>query len=69
LKETSKDQKIWEELQQQRDSKGLKVNECVIQNATFITADPGHKRWMNHADPRRNKDSTWTKKGGKSHFG
>jgi len=30
------------ELQKQLDSKGLKVKEGVIQDAIFITADPGH---------------------------
>jgi len=30
------------ELQKQLDSKGLKVKEGVIQDAAFITADPGH---------------------------
>jgi len=44
LKETGKDQKIWEELQQQLDSKGLKVKEGIVQDATFITADPGHQK-------------------------
>jgi IS5 family transposase len=44
LKETGKDQKIWEELQGQIDSKGLKVKEGIVQDAAFITADPGHKK-------------------------
>jgi len=44
LIETGKDEVIWEELQKQIDSKGLKVKEGVIQDATFITADPGHQR-------------------------
>ena len=73
LKETGKDEKIWEELQRQIDSKGLKVKEGVIQDATFITADPGHQKVDEPRGPqaktRRNKDGTWTKKGGKSHYG
>jgi len=73
LLETGKDQEIWRELQKQLDSKGLKVKEGVIQDATFITADPGHapvdKPRGPEAKTRRNKDGTWTKKGNKSHFG
>jgi len=73
LNETGKDEKIWEELQRQMDSKGLKVKEGVIQDATFITADPGHQKVDEPRGPeaktRQNKDGTWTKKGGKSHFG
>jgi IS5 family transposase len=42
LIETGNDEKIWEELQRQLDSKGLKVKKGVVQDATFITADPGH---------------------------
>ncbi|GAB4315519.1 MAG: hypothetical protein Kow0019_15690 [Methanobacteriaceae archaeon] len=68
-----KDEKIWEELQRQIDSKGLKVKEGVIQDATFITADPGHQRVNEPRGPsaktRRNKDGEWTKKNGKSYLG
>jgi len=42
LAETGKDQEIWRELQKQLDSKGLRAKEGVIQDAAFITADPGH---------------------------
>jgi len=73
LIETGKDEKIWEELQRQIDSKGLKVKEGVVQDATFITADPGHKKVDEPRGPeaktRRNKDGDWTKKGGKFHYG
>jgi len=73
LSETGKDKEIWEELQRQIDSKGLKVKEGVIQDATFITADPGHKKADEprgpEAKPRRNKDGKWAKKGGKSYYG
>ena len=50
----------------QMDIKGFKVNEGVIQDATFITADPGHEKADKPRGPsaktRRNKDGTWTKK-------
>jgi IS5 family transposase len=70
---TGKDEIIWEELQRQIDAKGLKIKEGVIQDATFITADPGHKKVDKPRGPeaktRRNKEGEWTKKGGKSHYG
>lgn len=73
LIDTGKDERIWEELQRQIDSKGLKVKEGVIQDATFITADPGHQRINEPRGPavktRRNKDGEWTKKHGKSYYG
>ena len=41
LIETGKDKEIWKELQRQLDTQGLRVKKGVIQDATFITADPG----------------------------
>jgi len=35
---------LWKELQRQMDEKGFKVVEGTIQDATFITSDPGRKR-------------------------
>ena len=73
LIDTGKNERIWEELQRQIDSKGLKVKEGVIQDATFITADPGHQRVNEPRGPeaktRRNKEGEWAKKNGKSHYG
>jgi IS5 family transposase len=73
LIDTGKDERIWEELQQQIDNKRFKVKEGVIQDATFITADPGHKKVEEPRGPtaktRRNKDGEWTKKNGKSYYG
>ena len=64
---------IWNELQRQLDEKGLKIRKGVIQDATFITADPGHATAGtsrgDDAKTRRNKEGTWTKKGKKSYFG
>ena len=42
LAKTGKDKAIWEELQRQLDVKGLEIRKGTIQDATFITADPGH---------------------------
>ena len=60
-------------MQRQLDSKGLKVKKGVIQDATFITSNPGHakadKPRGDDAKTRRSKDGTWTKKNSKSYFG
>jgi len=73
LAESGRDKLIWAELQRQLDEKGLKVRKGVVQDATFITADPGHapadKPRGEEAQTRRSRDGTWTKKGGKSSFG
>ena len=44
LVETGRDRLVWEELQRQLDEKGLRVKTGVVQDATFITSDPGHAR-------------------------
>ncbi len=73
LIETGKDKEIWKELQRQLDTQGLRVKKGVIQDATFITADPGHakadKPRGGEAKTRRSKDGTWAKKNSKSYFG
>jgi len=73
LTKTGKDQAIWAELQRQLDALGLGVKQGVAQDATFITADPGHakadKPRGEEAETRRSKDGTWAKKGSKSYFG
>jgi IS5 family transposase len=72
LKEKNKYEAIWQELQRQLDSKGLIVKEGSIQDATFITSDPGrsgNKPRGEEAKTRRSKDGTWAKKGDELHFG
>jgi IS5 family transposase len=72
LKEKNKYEAIWQELQSQLDSKGLIVKEGSIQDATFITSDPGrsgNKPRGDEARTRRSKDGTWAKKGDELHFG
>jgi len=70
LKERGKDKEIWNELKRQLDSKGLKIKKGLIQDASIITADPGHakadKPRGDEAKTRRSKDGTWNKKGNKS---
>jgi hypothetical protein len=66
LAKTDKDKAIWKELQRQLDAKRLEIRKGTIQDATFITADPGHAStntpWGDIAKTRRSKDGTWTKK-------
>jgi len=73
LAETGKDQAVWAELQRQLDAKGLRVRKGVVQDATFITADPGHakadKPRGTEAKTRRSRDGSWTRKGNRSYFG
>lgn len=72
LAETGTDRLIWEELQRQLDEKGLKVRKGVVQDASFITSDPGHaaadKPRGEEARTRRSREGTWAKKGAKSFF-
>jgi IS5 family transposase len=62
LIKAGKDQEIWKELNRQLDAKGLTVRKGVVQDATFITADPGHAKADeprgDGAKTRRSKDGT-----------
>ena len=64
---------LWSDLQQHLDARGLTIRRGVIQDATFITADPGHAKADtprgDQARTRRSRDGTWAKKGKKSQFG
>ncbi|MCX6696135.1 MAG: IS5 family transposase [Methanoregula sp.] len=64
---------IWQELQRQENAMGLKIKKGTIQDATFITTDPGHapadKPRGDLARTRRSKERTWTKKNSTSYFG
>src|SRR5512136_2418327 len=69
LKEKELLNAIWQELQRQLAAKGLTVKEGGIQDAPFITSDPGrsgNKKRGDEARTRRSKDGTWAKKGGNS---
>jgi len=73
LAESGRDKLVWDELQRQLDLKGLRVKKGVVQDASFITSDPGHasadKPRGTEARTRRSRDGSWTMKGGKSYFG
>jgi IS5 family transposase len=64
---------IWEEFLNQLRAKGYEVKKGVIQDATFITSDPGHAKSDvprgKEAKTRRSRDGEWAKKGNKSYFG
>jgi IS5 family transposase len=66
LTKNQKEDSIWIELQRQIDKLGLTINRGMIQDATFITSDPGHakqdKPRGEEAKTRRSKDGTWAKK-------
>ena len=65
IAKTGKDSAIWDELQRQLDTKGLKIKKGMIQDATFIQSDPGHAKADtprgDEAKTRRSKDGTWSK--------
>jgi IS5 family transposase len=73
LAESGRDREVWDELQRQLDMKGLRVKKGVVQDATFITSDPGHapadKPRGGEARTRRSRDGSWTKKGSRSYYG
>jgi len=70
---TGKETAIWDEFQRQLDEQGLTIKRGVMQDASFITADPGHASADiprgEQARTRRSRDGTWAKKGSKSYFG
>jgi len=74
LSETDLHDKIWNELNRQLEKKGIQYSKGVIQDATFITANPGKTNSgmgdRGRGQPTtRNEDASWTKKNGKSFFG
>jgi IS5 family transposase len=73
LKEDDKLEAIWDEFVNQLRAKGYDVKKGVIQDATFITSDPGHAKSDvprgGEAKTRRSRDGEWAKKGNKSFFG
>src|SRR3989338_7781095 len=84
LKEKGIDAKIWAELQKQIDSKGYKIEKGVIQDAAFIEADLGKKRYYKEKQAKKHgekieytekqkqhidKDGSFSVKQGQVHFG
>ena len=74
LAEDDMTDKIWHELQRQIKEKNITVEKGVIQDATFIVAEPGKTdSGMDNrgqaAKTSRSRDGSWTKKNEKSYFG
>jgi IS5 family transposase len=73
LADSGNDVEIWNDLQRQLDAMNLKVKKDIIQDASFITSDPGHAKKDtprgDNAKTRRSRDGSWAKKGTKSYFG
>lgn len=84
LKEAGKEQKIWNALQHQLNQKGYVIKKGVIQDACFIEADFGRKRYYHEKKAEKNgetveytekqeqhmdKDGTFAVKHGQVHFG
>lgn len=65
---------IWAELHRQLSAHGITVSKGKVQDASFVTADPGKTRSGKDGRGReaatsRQADATWTKKNQKSVFG
>jgi transposase, IS5 family len=84
LKEEGIDTLIWSEVQQQLDEKGFKVEKGTIQDAAFIEADLGKKRYHKEKKARKNgekieytkkqkqhmdRDASFSVKHGQVHYG
>jgi len=84
LKEANLDKQIWDELQRQLDEKGYQVKKGTIQDASFIEADLGKKRYRKDKKAKKNgesvqysekqlrhmdKDGSFSVKHGQIHYG
>lgn len=84
LKEQGVEDKIWDELQRQLQEKGYTLQKGVIQDAAFIEADLGRKRYSKEKKAKKkgetigytqrqkshiDKDGTFSVKHGQVHFG
>lgn len=84
LKEKGIDKLIWQELQRQLDEKGYEVKKGVIQDAAFIEADLGRKRYCKEKQAKKHgekieytsrqlshidKDGSFSVKHGQVHYG
>lgn len=84
LKAAGIDKRIWVELQRQLDVKGYKVEKGVIQDASFVEADLGRKRYYKEKQAKKkgekveytprqlshiDKDGSFAVKSGQVHYG
>jgi IS5 family transposase len=68
LKERGKDELIWDELQRQLNKKGYTVKKGVIQDASFIEADLGRKRYQKEKKAKNNGEKIEYSDKQKSHI-
>ena len=84
LKQNNIDALIWTELQKQLDKKGYEIKKGVVQDATFIEADLGRKRYAKEKQNKKegkeiiytdkqkshiDKDGSFSVKHGQVHYG
>ncbi len=73
LADSGVDTEIWYALQKQLDAMKLKMKKEIMQDASFITSDPGHDKsgtpHEEEANIQRIKDENWAKKETKPCFG
>lgn len=73
LANTHLDKKFQGEIVNQIQNHGFKISNGIAQDATFIDADPGHKKVNtprgDEAKTRRSRDGTFAKKYNRTHFG
>lgn len=84
LKERGKEELIWDELQRQLNKKGYIIKKGVIQDASFIEADLGRKRYQEEKKAKRegkpieyskkqlshiDRDGSFSVKHGQVHYG
>ncbi len=73
MSESGVDTLVWQEFQRQLDMKCLKIEQGMIQDATFVYAEPGHCKKDTprgeQAKTRRDKDGKIMSKNGKMHYG
>lgn len=84
LKDAGIEKQIWDELQKQLDDKGYAVKKGVIQDATFVEADLGKKRYYKEKKAKKkgekieytekqkkhiDKDGTFAIKNNQVHYG
>lgn len=68
LKEDGLDVEIWSELQKQLDEKGYEIKKGIIQDASFIEADLGRKRYQKEKDAKKNGEEIKYTEKQKSHI-
>jgi len=84
LKDKGVDKLVWQELQKQLDAKGYEVKKGVIQDAAFVEADLGRKRYSKEKQAKKHgekieyiprqlshidKDGSFSVKHGQVHYG